>query len=148
MTPLRQRYIDELRRLNRAPRTIETYTRVVARIAKHFQLSPDLLSPEQIREYQLLLINNGSSWSLFNQVTCAPRFLFVHVCQRPDIVPHIPFAKTPKKLPEVLSPTEVRDLLAAVSDDRFRTFFRLLYGTGLRISEGLHLQGSRMLIFT
>ena len=59
MTPLRQRYIDELRRLNRAPRTIETYTRVLARIARHFNLSPDLLSAEQIRTYQLLLIDRG-----------------------------------------------------------------------------------------
>jgi site-specific recombinase XerD len=139
MTPLRQRFIDELRRRNRAPRTIETYTRVVARIARQFRCSPDVLTADQIREYQLQIIDRGGSWSQFNQLTCALRFLFVHVCNRPDIVPHLPFAKRPRKLPVVLSPAEVRDLLAAVAE-RWRTFFRLLYGTGLRLSEGLHLR--------
>jgi len=140
MTPLRQRFIDELRRLNRAPRTIETYTRVLARIARHFNLSPDLLTAEQIRELILLLIDQGLSWSLFNQVSCALRFLFVNVCQRPDIVPHIPFAKKPRKLPVILSPDEVRRLLDAVPDPRWQTLCRTLYACGLRLSEGLHLR--------
>lgn len=140
MTPLRQRFIDELRRRNRAPRTIETYVRALARIARHYNLSPDRLTAEQIRAYQLKLIDDGLSWSLFNQFSCALRFLFAHVCHRPDIVPDIPFVKTPRKLPQVLSPAEVRDLLQAVEVAHYRTFFRLLYGTGLRISEGLHLR--------
>ena len=139
MTPLRQRFIEELRRRNRAPRTIETYTRVLARLARHFSLAPDQLSPDQIRAYQLAIIDRGGSWSQFNQLNCALRFLFVHVCQRPDIVPHLRFVRSPRKLPAVLSPAEVRSLLEAVAE-RWRTFFRLLYGTGLRLSEGLHLR--------
>lgn len=139
MTPLRQRFIDELRRRNCAPRTIETYVRVLARIARHFHTAPDLLSADRIRDYQLLIIDRGGSWSQFNQTNCALRFLFLHVCQRPDIVPHLHFVRSPRKLPAVLSPAEVRALLAAVAD-RWRTFFRLLYGTGLRLSEGLHLR--------
>ncbi len=63
MTPLRQRFIDELRRRNRSPRTIETYTRVVARIARHFNSSPELLTPDQIRDYQLQIIDRvGRRW--------------------------------------------------------------------------------------
>ena len=44
MTPLRHRFIEELRRRNRSPRTIETYTRVLARLARHFNTAPDLLT--------------------------------------------------------------------------------------------------------
>ena len=74
MTPLRQRLIDELTRRNYSPRTIQTYVSAVARTAKHFNLSPDRLSPEQLRDFQLHLIAQSVSWSLFNQVACALRF--------------------------------------------------------------------------
>ena len=46
MTPLRQRLIDELTRRNYSPRTIVTYVAAVARTARHFNRSPDLLTPE------------------------------------------------------------------------------------------------------
>ena len=49
MTPLRQRFTDDLRLRNYSPRTIETYVSCVVRFAKHFGRSPDLLGgPEQV----------------------------------------------------------------------------------------------------
>ena len=45
MTSLRQRFIDDLRIRNYSPRTIESYVAGVARFAKHFNRSPDLLGP-------------------------------------------------------------------------------------------------------
>ena len=43
MTPLRQRYVDDLRLRNKSPRTIETYVLRVAQFAKHFGRSPEVL---------------------------------------------------------------------------------------------------------
>ena len=56
MTPLRQRLIEELTRRNYSPRTIVTYVAAVARTAKHFNRSPDQLTPDQLRDFQLHLI--------------------------------------------------------------------------------------------
>jgi integrase len=140
MTPLRQRLIDELTRRNYAPRTIETYVAAVARTAKHFNRSPDLLTPDQLRDFQLHLVAQSASWSLFNQVTCALRFLYRHVLDRPDFVPFVAYGKKPRTLPVVLGPADVRRLLDAVPPGRNRLMLRIAYGCGLRVSELTHLR--------
>jgi integrase/recombinase XerD len=140
MTPLRQRFIEELTRRNRAARTIETYVEAVARVARHFNRSPDQLTPEQIRAFQLHLIGRGLSWSLCNQVAAALRFFYRHVLHRDDVVTRVPYGKKPRKLPVVLSPDEVRRLLDAVPPGRYRLMLRIAYGCGLRLGEVLHLR--------
>lgn len=64
MTPLRQRMLEDMRIRNLSVRTQETYISQVARIAKYFGKSPELLGPEEIRQYQLYLIDQKISWSL------------------------------------------------------------------------------------
>jgi integron integrase len=48
-------------------------------------------------------------------------------------------AKSPRKIPSVLTPKEVKQLIEA-SDGKFHTLFSLLYGSGLRVNEGLRLR--------
>jgi len=76
MTPLRQRYVQDLRLRNRSPRTIETYVLRVSQFARHFKRSPELLGPEHLRGYQQHLIARQVSWSMFNQTVarqpCCP----------------------------------------------------------------------------
>ena len=140
MTPLRQRLLEEFARRNYSPRTVEAYLAGVVRFVRFTGRSPDQASPEDLRQFQLHLIAQRVSWSQFNQTACALRFFFAHVLNRPGFLPHVPFARKPKKLPVVLSTDEVRRLLAAVVDDRQRLMLRLAYGCGLRISEILHLR--------
>ena len=140
MTPLRQRLIDELTRRNYSPRTIQTYVSAVARTAKHFHCSPELLTREQLRDFQLHLIAQAVSWSLFNQIASALRFLYRHILDRPDFVPYVVYGKKPRSLPVVLSPDDVRRLLDTVPPGRNRLMFRIAYGCGLRVSELTHLR--------
>jgi integrase/recombinase XerD len=140
MTPLRQRFLDELTRRNYSPRTAEAYLAGVLKFVRHTGRAPDRASPDDVRAFQVHLIAQQVSWSQFNQVTCALRFLYAHVLGRPDFVPFIPFAKKPRRLPVILSPAEVRRLLAAVAGARDRLMLRLAYGCGLRLSEVLHLR--------
>jgi hypothetical protein len=71
MTPLRQRFIEDMQRRNLAARTVSTYTSAVAAFARHFGRSPEHLGAEHVRRYQLHLIAVGASWSRFNQAVCA-----------------------------------------------------------------------------
>ena len=140
MTPLRQRFIDDLRLRNKSPRTIETYVLRVALFARHFGRSPALLGPEEIRAYQQHLLARQVSWSMFNQAVCALRFLYQVTLGRPEVIRHLPFAKRPRTLPSVLSPEEVVRLLAAALPGRDRTLLDVAYSCGLRLKELLGLQ--------
>jgi integrase/recombinase XerD len=140
MNPLRQRYIEDMRLRNLSPRTIEAYVHGVAKFARHFGQSPERLGPEQIRQYQLHLIEQKVSWSQFNQCVCALRFLYNTTLQLPHLVEHLPFAKRPRVLPEVLSRDEVGRLLAAALPGRDRTILETAYSCGLRLRELLGLK--------
>src|SRR5262245_53335744 len=139
-SPLRRRFIDDLRLRNYAPRTIETYVARVAHVAKHFGRSPDTLGADDIRAFQLYLLERKVSWSTFNQTVCALRFLFATTLGRPKQLPLIPYGKRPKTLPSVLSPAEVVRLLEAAKPGCERVRLQTAYACGLRLGELLHLQ--------
>src|SRR5262245_56476510 len=115
MTPLRQRFLDDLRLRNYAARTIETYLRCVVHFAKHFGKSPEMLGGEEVRAYQLHLLAQKASWSKFNQSVSALRFLYRTTLGRPEVVLMLPYGKRPKSLPAVLSQQEVLRLFEVVS---------------------------------
>ena len=140
MTPLRQRFIDDLRLRNYARRTIDSYLGQVAAFARHFGRSPELLGPDDVRAYQLHLLQRRAAWSSFNQAVCALRFLYRTTLARPEQLPMIPYGKRPKTLPSVLSPDEVLRLLDAATPPRDRVLLQVAYGCGLRLNELLHLR--------
>jgi integrase/recombinase XerD len=143
MTTLRQRMTDDLRLRNRSLRTIKTYIACVAHFARHFGKSPELLGPEEIRQYQVYLVEQRRvSWSYFNQAVCALRFLYRHTLGRDWAVEHIPFPRQPRKLPVVLSQGEVIRLFDAVRSLKQRAILMTAYASGLRLSEVTHLQVS------
>jgi site-specific recombinase XerD len=140
MTPLRQRLVDDLRLRNYSPRTIECYVAHVARFAKHFGKSPELLGPEEIRAFQVHLLAKKASWSQFNQTVSALRFLYGKTLGRTELVPMLPYGKRPKTLACVLSPQEVAQFLEAARPGRERVLFQTAYACGLRLQEVLNLQ--------
>jgi len=140
MTPLRQRLIDDLLLRNYSPRTVEAYVAGVARFAKHFGRSPEVLGVEEVRAFQLQMLKDKASWSKFNQTVCALRFLYGTTLGRPEQVPYIAYGKKPKTLPCVLSPEEVACLFAAAERDRDRVLLQLTYACGLRLSDVLNLE--------
>jgi site-specific recombinase XerD len=140
MTPLRQRFIQDLQRRNYAPRTVSCYVAAVARFAAHFGRSPDQLGPEHTRQYQLRLLGRKVSWSRFNQAVCALRFLYRVTLDRPGVVTQLPFGKKPRALPAVLSPEEVGRLFAAAASPRDRLLLQTAYAAGLRVSEVVRLR--------
>ena len=140
MTPLRQRFLDDLRLRNYSPRTLEAYVLRVAQFAQHFRRSPDQLGMEDVRAYQLHLLEQQASWSRFNQTVCALRFFFGVTLGRADQVPLIPYGKRPRTLPSVLAPEEVLRLFDAAPAGRQRLRLQMLYACGLRLNELLHLR--------
>lgn len=143
MTPLRLRFTQDLQLRNYAPRTISAYVAAVAAFARHFGRSPERLGPDHCRQYQLHLLGQRVSWSRFNQTVCALRLLYRLTLKRPGLIEMLPFGKKPKPLPAVLSPDEVRRLLAAAAGHPpFLMLLQTTYAAGLRVSEVVRLRVS------
>jgi len=135
MTLLRQRMLQDLRIRNYSLRTQEIYVYAVARFARHFGKSPGLLGLEEIRAYQVHLVERKTSWAFFNQTVCALRFLYTVTLGKSWSVSHIPFPRKEKHLPVVMSASEVTRLFQAMQSVKFRAVLMTAYAAGLRVSE-------------
>ena len=140
MTALRQRMLEDLRIRGRAENTQKSYLERITQFAQHFGKSPDQLGPEEIRAYQIYLLEyKGVSVSQLTQFVAAARFLYGITLERDWAIKKIPHPKRPKKLPEVLSEEEVKQLLGSIVNLKHRAIMTTLYGTGLRVSEACRL---------
>ncbi len=140
MTHCRQRMLEELRRRNYSEATARSYLRTVKRFAELFDCSPDRLGAEQIRQYQLHLIEKKLDWKTIEQHTAALRFFFGKTLGRPMIAENIPFPKIPQRLPFILSQEDVTRLIDGARSICHRAVLTTLYGTGLRLAEACHLR--------
>lgn len=145
MTPLRQRFIQDLQLRNRSPKTIAVYVYHLRELARHFHQSPDRLGDDQIPRYLLHLLHDQHvSWSSYNQAVAAFRFFYRVTFPCDTVVVRLPYGKRPKRLPTVRSPQQVALFLDTVSDPTVRMVLRTIYATGLRISEALHLTAAQI----
>ncbi len=141
MTPLRQRMLEDLRIRGRAVNTQRSYIEKIRHFAEHFGKSPERLGPEEIREYQVYLVNfKRDSRSQLAQFVAAARFLYGVTLQRKWAIASLPYPKSPRKLPTVLSEQEVKQLLEAVINIKHRAIVMTLYSAGLRVAEACGLR--------
>ena len=83
MTPLRQRMLEDLQIRGRAVNTQRSYIEKIKHFAEHFGKSPERLGPEEIRAYQVYLVNfKRDSRSQLAQFAAAARFLYGVTLQR------------------------------------------------------------------
>jgi site-specific recombinase XerD len=152
MTPLRQRFIQDLRLRNRSPQTAQTYVRHVRRFAAYHRRSPDQLGAEDVRQFLVYLLEEKMvSFCVYNQTVSALRFFYEVTCPKEGVVQRLPHAKRPRQLPTVYSTEEVARFLDAVRHPTYRLVLRTIYAGGLRLQEALSLtaaaiDSSRMLL--
>ena len=141
MTPLRQRMLEDMRIRNLAENTQRSYLLRVGCFARHFGRSPEQLGPEDIRAYQIHLLNGRKLAPSSIGITCAAlRFLYHVTLKRDWALEEIPLPKKPQTLPVVLSREEVRRFLGCVGSLKHRTILMVAYGAGLRVTEATHLK--------
>jgi site-specific recombinase XerD len=135
--------LEELQRRHYSDRTAKTYIRIVRDFAAYFRRPPDQLGPEQIRQYQAYLFQSKKlSPATVSQYVSALRFLLVKTLRRHFMAEHIPFPKSPRRLPVVLSVEEVARLIDGARNLYYRTLLMTLYSTAVRRSELCRLQVS------
>ena len=136
MTLLRQRMLEDLQVRNYARATRRVYINAVAAFARHHGKSPDLLGPEDVRDYQVHLANEKkASWSSLNIAVCALRFFYGTTLGKDWAVQHIPYARKESPLPAVPSQAEVKTLLESATNFRDLALLMTAYSGGLRVAE-------------
>jgi integrase/recombinase XerD len=140
MSALRRRMIDDMTLRNLSPATQRSYLHAVTKFSRHFDCPPDRLGLEDVRSFQVHLVSQGISWPALNQTVCALRFFYGVTLDRAEIPERIVYARTPRKLPAILSANEVVRFLEAVPSLKTRVALTTAYAAGLRASEAVSLK--------
>jgi integrase/recombinase XerD len=140
MGAIRDRMIAEMELRGMAAATKKSYLVCCRVVVAHFMKSPEQLGTEDLKAFLLHLMRERKAGpSTLCSYIAALCFLYRHVLALPDVVGRLPRPRVPKKLPDVLDPEEVQQLLGAVRSLKLRTILITAYGAGLRISEALRL---------
>ena len=140
ITPLRQRMIDDMSQRRLDPRTQEAYLRAVIKLTRFLGRSPDAASADDLRRFQLHLAQNGVSNQTINATITGLRFFFEVTLDDHQALRKMRTVRPPRKLPVVLSPDEVKRLLEATTNVKYKAALATAYGAGLRASEVTHLK--------
>lgn len=140
------RLIDQTREVMRvfhySIRTEESYIQWIKRyIFFHNKRHPGELGENEVRSFLThLAVDKHVSASTQNQALSAILFLYKRVLRLElDWIDDVVRAKRPKRLPVVLSCDEVNRILLAMTGTN-ALVAKLLYGTGMRLMEGLRLR--------
>jgi integrase/recombinase XerD len=137
---LRQRMIEDMaaRKLN--PHTQRSHISSCERFAAYLKRSPDTATPDDVRAFQLHLIESGASICNRNRIMTGVRFLFRVTLRRHDLAAEVYHIKEPQKLPLTMSPDEAKRLLAMAANLKVHVMLALGYGCGLRAGEIVRLR--------
>ncbi len=140
MTPVRQRFVEDMKIRRFSPRTVAQYVRCVERFALHFDRSPNELDFEHVRQFLVYLISEAEvSYAYLQSYVSALRFFYGVTLRLPDTTEHIPFPRREFHLPWIPSHEEVLRFLRAVPNIKHRAALMTCYAAGLRVSEAVAL---------
>ena len=140
VAPLRQRMLDDMRMRKLEPKTQAGYLRAVRHLAVFLKGSPDTATVEDLRRFQLHIVDKGTSPITLNATITGLKFFFEVTLDRGDLMAKMQPVRVPQTLPVVLSRTEVARLIAAAPNLKSQTALSIAYGAGLRASEVIALK--------
>ena len=153
MTPVRKRFVDDLKLRRFAPQTQCNYVRCIEHYAEFFGKPVDELGLEDVRTFLLYLVTEAEvSLGLLRHYVSALRFLYRVTLAMPWSNEQIPYPRRDHHLPWIPTREEIMRLLDAVPNIKHRAALMTCYAAGLRVSEAVSLRLSdldsqRMLIF-
>lgn len=140
ISPLRQRMQDDMRMRKLSPKTQSGYIRVVKQFTRFLGRLPDTATDEDLRLYQLFLVDSGMSAISLNAAITGLKFFFEVTLKRTGLMAAMQPVPVPRKLPVVLSCNEVTRLIASAGSPKYQAALSLAYGAGLRASEVIGLK--------
>jgi site-specific recombinase XerD len=128
---------------NYSLRSIDTYLRLLNELEEYCKCSADEIMPDQVKDFlQYSIAERNLSTSYINQVISAVRILQKDVLGKDWETIRIKRPRRIKRLPVVLSKTEVKSVIETTRNLKHRTILAVIYSAGLRISELISLKPS------
>jgi len=140
VSPLRQRMLEDMRMLKFEAKTQSGYLRAVHKLAAFLNASPDTASAEDLRRFQMHLVDQGASPITLNSTISGLKFFFDMTLSRGELMAKMQPVHVPRTLLVVLSREEVSRLIAAAWNLKHLTALSVAYGAGLRASEVIALK--------
>jgi site-specific recombinase XerD len=134
--------LDDMRMRKLEPKTQAGYLRAVRQLAVFLKGSPDSATIEDLRRFQLDMVDRGTSPITLNATITGLKFFFDVTLDRAALMAKMQPVHVPRTLPVVLSRDEVARLIAAAPNQKYQTALSIAYGTGLRVSEVIALKVS------
>ena len=135
ISPLRQRMIEDMTARGLSRQTQRGHILACKRFAAYLKRSPDTATAEDVRLFQLQLMENGLSIQNRNRTMTGVRFLLRVTMRRHDLAAEVFHMKEPQKNPQILSAGEAKRLLTMAGKLQVRVLLSIGYGAGLRVSE-------------
>ena|SRR5690242_5732270 len=140
VSPLRQRMIEDMAARKLGRHAQRSHIHSCRRFAAFLGRSPDTATADDVRRFQLHLVESGLSICNRNRIMTGVRFLFRVTLRRHDLAAEVYHLKEPQKLPLVMSPEEAKRLLAMSGNLKVHVMLALGYGCGLRAGEIVRLR--------
>ena len=135
VSPLRQRMIDDMRMRKFNGKTQIYYIRAVRRLAAYLKRSPDTATAEDLRSFQLHMVETGTAPPTINATLSGLKFFFDVTLGHAELLVKVQPVHQPRPIPVVLSCDEVARLIAAAPNAKYQAALSVAYGAGLRASE-------------
>ncbi|MBM7066993.1 site-specific integrase [Actibacterium sp. 188UL27-1] len=103
ISPLRARMIEDVRIKGLGESSQTAHIRAVSYFAEFLARSPDTATEEDLRAYQLHMVNANVTPSTYNVRLVGSRFFFETTCKRPELKDCLHFRTELRKLPVVFS---------------------------------------------
>ena len=142
-SPLRQRMIEDMRMRKLEPRTQEGYIRAVRKLTVFLKRSPDTATVEDLRNFQLHLVDTGTSPITLNATLTGLKFFFDITLGRGELMARMQPVKLPRTAARRAEHAGGRALIAAARNIKHQAALSVAYGAGLRASEVCRAQGRR-----
>ena len=120
VSPLRQRMVEDMR---------------MRKLAAFLKASPNTATAEDLRRFQMHLVDEGASPITLNATIAGLKFFFDVTLDRGELMGRMQPVHVPRTLPVVLSREEVSRLIAAAWNLKHQTAMAVAHGAGLRASE-------------
>lgn len=130
---------QELKIRKFSSKTIKSYLYYNTEFLNFIEKSPKIIKNNDIKKYLEFKIDKGISSSTLSLIINALKFYYRQILGR-NLLFNIKHPKKDKKLPVVLSKSEIKTILGTINNVKHKLYLALIYSAGLRVSEIIKLK--------